>query len=55
MTDRRRGYPFDGAIALDRLVSALVDVPTGVASPICVSWNQLRGWLRAVEGLRRAA
>lgn len=26
-----------------------------VASPICASWNQMAGWLRAVEGLRRAA
>ena len=28
---------------------------TMVASPILASWNQLRGWLRAVDGLRRAA
>lgn len=27
----------------------------GLASPISASWNQLRGWLRAVDGLRRAA
>jgi hypothetical protein len=27
----------------------------GLASPICASWNQLDGWLRAVDGLRRAA
>lgn len=26
-----------------------------VVSPICASWNQLEGWLRAVDGLRRAA
>jgi hypothetical protein len=26
-----------------------------VASPISASWNQLKGWLRAVDGLRRAA
>jgi hypothetical protein len=24
-------------------------------SPISASWNQLRGWLRAVDGLRRVA
>lgn len=27
----------------------------GVASPTSASWNQLGGWLRAVDGLRRAA
>ena len=27
----------------------------GMASPISASWNQLKGWLRAVDGLRRAA
>jgi hypothetical protein len=26
-----------------------------LASPTCASWNQLRGWLRAVDGLRCAA
>jgi DNA invertase Pin-like site-specific DNA recombinase len=26
-----------------------------MASPICASWNQLSQWLRAVDGLRRAA
>jgi len=26
-----------------------------LASPISASWNQMAGWLRAVEGLRRAA
>ena len=31
--ERRRGYRFEGAIALDRLVSGIVDLPTGVASP----------------------
>jgi len=27
----------------------------GVASPIFASWNQLCDWLKAVDGLRRAA
>lgn len=26
-----------------------------LVSPMCASWNQLREWLRDVEGLRRAA
>jgi hypothetical protein len=29
--------------------------PTSVASPISASWNQLYPWIRAVDGLRRAA
>ena len=31
--DRRRGYAFEGAIALDRLVAGVVHLPTNVASP----------------------
>lgn len=31
------------------------DVYTRLASPICASWNQLYLWIRAVDGLRRAA
>lgn len=27
----------------------------GLASPICTSWNHMAGWLRALDGLRRAA
>ena len=53
--ERRRGYRFEGAVALDRLVAGVVDLPTGVVSPICASWNQWRAWLRGVDGLRRAA
>lgn len=30
---RRRGYAFEGTIALDRLVAGVVDLPTVVASP----------------------
>jgi hypothetical protein len=26
-----------------------------VASPVCASWNQMTGWLRVVDSLRRAA
>jgi hypothetical protein len=31
--ERRRGYRFEGAVALDRLVSGVVALPTGLASP----------------------
>ena len=40
--ERRRGYTFEGAIALDRLVSGIVDLPTFVASPVSrvgTSWR----------------
>lgn len=53
--DRRRGYRFEGAIALDRVVSGIVELPTKMASPAFASWNHLERWLRAVDGLRQAA
>ena len=31
--ERRRGYQFEGAIALDRLITGVVELPAGVASP----------------------
>jgi hypothetical protein len=31
--ERRRGYAFRGAIALDRLIDGIVDLPTNMASP----------------------
>ncbi|CAN5873292.1 hypothetical protein BH24ACI5_BH24ACI5_26480 [soil metagenome] len=31
--ERRRGYAFEGTIALDRLLAGVVDLPTVVASP----------------------
>ena len=31
--ERRRGYRFEGTIALDRLLSGVVELPTKVASP----------------------
>jgi site-specific DNA recombinase len=33
MEEQRRGYAFRGAIALDRLIAGVVDLPTKVASP----------------------
>lgn len=33
VTEQRRGYKFEGAIALDRLLVGVVDLPTKVASP----------------------
>jgi hypothetical protein len=29
---RRRGYQFEGTVALDRLVNGVVELPAGVAS-----------------------
>jgi len=31
--ERRRGYRFEGTIALDRMISGLVSTPLNVASP----------------------
>ena len=31
--ERRRGYAFRGAVALDRLIAGMVDLPTQMASP----------------------
>ena len=51
---RRRGYAFHGAIALDRLVSGLIELKTltGVASPSIPTWNQIHERLTAVQQLR---
>ena len=58
-TERRRGYEFAGLVALDRLIAGVMDLPLRtrvvVASPVCASWNQMTGWLRAVDSLRQAA
>jgi hypothetical protein len=45
--DRRRGYRFEGAVALDRLVSGVVDLPTRVASPKGRSPYHMSGVLAA--------
>jgi hypothetical protein len=40
----------------DALDAETVDaIAVGVVSPTFASWNQLDGWLRQIEGLRRAA
>jgi hypothetical protein len=51
----RRGYTFRGEVALATLLAGFVDVSMTMASPIYASWNQMAGWLRAVDGLRKAA
>jgi DNA invertase Pin-like site-specific DNA recombinase len=50
---RRRGYTFEGVIALDRLVSGVITLPalTGVASPA----GHARSWTREVPGEVKAA
>ena len=42
-TARRRAYEFEGRVALDRLVSGVIELPTltRMASPVFASWNQL--------------
>jgi hypothetical protein len=46
---RRRAYAFEGAIALDRLIAGVVNVPTKMASPrgCAARWRPI-GW-RASE------
>jgi hypothetical protein len=44
-----------GEATLKPLISESEGLPRFLASPTCGSWNQLGRWLRAVEGLRRAA
>ena len=52
----RTYYRFEGVGTLAPVLAGLLPhVPHNMASPICASWNQMAGWLRAVEGLRRAA
>jgi hypothetical protein len=44
---------FEGRVGLDAILGG--NLVAKLASPISASWNQLRGWLRAVDGFRRAA
>ena len=50
-------YAYRGRLKFDRLLAGIVSagLPEGGTSPSCASWNQMAGWLRQVEGLRRAA
>lgn len=43
---KRRGYAFSGTIALDRLLSGIVDLPTVVTSPT----GTVDGWPLEVNG-----
>jgi hypothetical protein len=43
---KRRGYRFEGTIALDRLIAGVVDLPTKVASPTGV----VPEWTRSILG-----
>jgi len=53
--DGQKGYSFRREVALSTLLAGTVDCATTMASPIYASWNQLDLWIRAVDGLRRAA
>ncbi len=46
------GVPWEARGSVRTLLGTL---STCLASPIWASWNQLDGWLRAVDGLRHAA
>jgi Recombinase zinc beta ribbon domain/Recombinase len=52
--ERRRGYAFEGTIALDRLLSGVVVLPTVVASHSVPSWNQILTWLQGLSELRES-
>ena len=49
------GAVLEGTAAVGVLISGLFPGATNLASPVSASWNQLRGWLSAVDGLRKAA
>jgi hypothetical protein len=51
---RDRYYEFAAQISLGHVFSGIAPA-IWVESPICPSWNQLYGWLKAVDGLRCAA
>jgi site-specific DNA recombinase len=51
--ERRRGYAFEGMLALDRLLAGVVDLPTVVASHSITSWNQILSSLRTLDLLRK--
>jgi len=53
--DGQKGDGFRGEVALSTLLAGTVDCATTMASPIFASWNQFHLWIRAVDGLRRAA
>ena len=54
-TPRANHHQFEGKAAIGRVLMGVAGVSTWLASPISASWNRLGGWLRAVDGLRRAA
>jgi hypothetical protein len=54
--DRVDGYfSFEGAAALGRLLSGRGGHPNLMASLMPASWNQIAGWLKQIDTLRRAA
>ncbi len=52
--ERRRGYVFEGLIALDRLIAGVLELPTKVASPEGTALN-CKGFEIEREGFVRAA
>jgi hypothetical protein len=51
----KRVYGYRGTFSFGGLFEGLMLGPRALASPISPSWNQMTGWLRAVDSLRRAA
>lgn len=49
-----RRYRFSAPGTLAQFLIGIV-CPLAMASQIFTSWNQLAGWLRAMDSLRRAA
>lgn len=53
-TREGRTYRFSAPVVTGQLIAGAVP-PTKVASLVPASWNQIREWLRLLEGLRRAS
>ena len=53
-TPRTDHYEFVGPWTLGKLVSGVVDLPQGMASPSTPSWNQILAWLREMAELRES-
>ena len=53
-TPKTDHYAFVGTWTLDKLLSGVVGLPQGMASLSVLSWNQVLGWLKEMDTLRKA-